>query len=70
MQIILIKHFLIKIVFLVWCMHPAYRGSEKIYNGVIEPFLDKYERKIDSNIAGAEQVAQKAKAAAQGAHVD
>jgi len=41
-------YYLIKISFLIWCMHPITQGSKKIYDFLIEPLLSKYEEHIDN----------------------
>jgi len=41
-------YFLIKCIFLLWCMAPiSYNGSKLIYNKLIRPWVLKNENKID-----------------------
>jgi len=44
-------YHMIKIGFLVWCMHPSFRGANKIYKNVIEPFLDTHLKDIDQSFS-------------------
>ncbi len=45
-------YFAIKIVFLVWCMHPTTKGATVIYNAVIRDVFKAHEEKIDSLLNG------------------
>lgn len=39
--------YAIKLVFLVWCMHPQSRGAEQVYKRLILPQFEKHKDKID-----------------------
>ena len=47
---------MLKLIFLVWLMHPQYRGALQIYTAYIGPYLRKHEKDIDAAIerSGAE----------------
>lgn len=50
-------YFLIKIAFLLWCVHPKYQGSSVVYQNVFAPFLRARRPFIDSWIlTGREMV--------------
>lgn len=46
---------LIRIIVLIWILHPAYGGAEKVYSVVIRPVLDQYDEKIDKYLDNAEK---------------
>eukprot|EP00118_Oscarella_pearsei_P024616 m.306434 g.306434 ORF g.306434 m.306434 type:complete len:199 (+) comp41232_c0_seq1:116-712(+) len=65
-------YFLLKCVFLVWCMVPITgNGSDVIYNRVIRPYFLKYQSKVDKTIDDAKktagQIADKGKSVASAA---
>jgi len=41
-------YFVLKLVFLIWCQLPQYKGANWVFNHVIYPVLHKYEKDIDS----------------------
>lgn len=45
---------LIRILILVFIMHPRFNGAEILYVKVIRPFLDRYEKLIDQHLDEAE----------------
>ncbi|XP_034325935.1 receptor expression-enhancing protein 5 isoform X3 [Magallana gigas] len=55
-------YWLLKCIFLVWCMAPtSYNGSQIIYYRFIRPFILRYEKKIDSAVDRASEAAREVK---------
>ncbi len=44
-------YYLLKIVFLIWCFLPQFRGATVVFENLIKPIFDRYERSIDEAIA-------------------
>lgn len=59
-------YFLLKIVFLLWCQLPQYKGANWVFNKVIYPVLKKYEKDIDS-LGAVQEPAQGQDAVAENA---
>jgi len=59
-------YFVLKLVFIIWCQLPQYKGANWVYNKIVYPVLKKYEKDIDASLhvaeQGAEQAANQAKA--------
>lgn len=50
---------LLRIVILIWVMHPVYGGAEIVYSKAIRPILDQYDEKIDKYLDNAERQVEK-----------
>ncbi|ESP05321.1 hypothetical protein LOTGIDRAFT_149167 [Lottia gigantea] len=59
-------YWLLKCIFLVWCMVPApCNGSDTIYNKVIRPFVLRHQDKIDKALDEAKDAMKEAQEAGQ-----
>jgi len=43
-------YYLFKILFLLWCFLPQFKGADTMYHRFIEPIFIKYETKVDGGI--------------------
>eukprot|EP00695_Tsukubamonas_globosa_P003442 TRINITY_DN636_c0_g1_i1.p1 TRINITY_DN636_c0_g1~~TRINITY_DN636_c0_g1_i1.p1 ORF type:complete len:160 (+),score=44.42 TRINITY_DN636_c0_g1_i1:49-480(+) len=44
-------YYPLKLLFIIWLQLPQTQGAKKLYNGFIEPYLNKHEGNIDKAIA-------------------
>jgi len=50
-------YYLFKILFLLWCFLPQFRGADLLYHKFIEPFFLRYESEVDSSLKSIKKLA-------------
>jgi len=51
-------YFLLKLGFLVWCMHPSTQGASTLFRVAIDPLFHRFEERIDQGVAQGAKTAE------------
>jgi receptor expression-enhancing protein 5/6 len=53
-------YYYAKLIFLIFCFHPEYKGAEKVYDHVIRPIMKRYETQVDKSVDMARKRVERA----------
>ena len=53
-------YYTLKLLFLIFCFHPDYKGSSRVYSLFLRPLLVRYEAQVDSSVALAREKVERA----------
>lgn len=59
MSVVLPGHFWVftRLLLVVWLLNPNFEGALKLYGGVVQPLLDKYEPSVQQAVQQARLIA-------------
>lgn len=59
MSILLPGHFWVfaRLLLIIWLLNPNFEGALKLYAGVVQPFMDKYEPSVEEAVEQARMIA-------------